>query len=159
VSFGTRRRDVETDPIVANHHLHLVALLFDLDPDVLRLGVLERVHHRLTGVVVQQERDRSRHIDLGDVGVEPHLRLARHLRKESLDRLSQPSAPERRSVQVTDQRADPIGRLVLRLLDLGGRLLSVVDPPSIEVLTCHVHLDRESEQQLSQIVVQERSDL
>src|SRR3990172_3456343 len=62
-------------------------------------------------------------------------------------------------MQVADQRTDPIRGLVLRLLDLGEHLLGLAYLPSVEVLARHVDLDREPEQELGKVVMQERRDL
>jgi len=95
VPLRTRRLDVEPDPVVAKHHLDLVALLFDRDPDVRRLRVLERVHHTLACVVVQQQCDRRRHVHLVDIGMESNVGFARHLDQEPADRLSEPGPAQR----------------------------------------------------------------
>jgi hypothetical protein len=63
--------------------------------------VLERVHHGLASVVIQEQGDRRRQLDLLDVGVEPDVGLAADLDEESVDRLFQTGAPERRPVQFT----------------------------------------------------------
>jgi len=94
VPLGARRLDVEPDPVVTQGHLDLVALLLDGDPDVRGLRVLERVHHALACVVIQQQGDRRRHVHLVDVGMEPNVGLARHLREEPTDRLSETGAPQ-----------------------------------------------------------------
>jgi hypothetical protein len=97
VPLGARRLDVEADPVVTQGHLDLVALLallLDGDPDVRRLRMLERVHYALSGVVVEQQGDRRRDVHLVDVGMEPNVGLARHLREEPTDRLSEPGAPQ-----------------------------------------------------------------
>jgi len=70
VALGTGGFHVEPHTVVADDHLDLVALLLDRDPDVRRVRVLERVHHALARVVVQQQRDRTGHVDLVDVGVQ-----------------------------------------------------------------------------------------
>jgi len=98
VSLGARRLDVEPDPVVTQNHLDLVPLLLDGDPDVRGVRVLEGVHHALPSVVVQQQGDRSRHVYLIDVGLEPNIGLARHLREEPTDRLSETGATQWRSV-------------------------------------------------------------
>jgi len=159
VPFRTRRLDVEADPVVAKDHLDLVALLLDRDPDVRRLRVLEGVHHTLACVVVQQQCDRRGHVHLVDIGVESNVGFARHLDEEPADRLSQTRPPEGRPVQVSDQGPDAIGRSVLRLLDLEEQFLRLIDLPRIEMPSSHVDLDREPEQELSKVVVKERSDL
>jgi len=118
VPFGARRLDVEPHPVVAQHHLDLVTLLLDGDPDVGGLRVLERIHHAFAGVVVKEQGDRRRHVHLVDIGMESNVGFARHLDEEPADRLSETRPPERRPVQVADQSPDAIRRSVLRLLDL-----------------------------------------
>ena len=154
-----RRLDVEPNTVVTKGHLHLVALLLDGDPDVRGLRVLEGVHHPFAGVVIQQQRDRRRHVHLVDVGMEPDIGFASHLHEEPTDRLSESRAPERRPVQVSDQRSDAFGCTVLRLLDLEQQLLGLIDLPRLEVPASDVDLDRKTEQELREVVVQERRDL
>ncbi|HET8527074.1 MAG TPA: hypothetical protein VFM81_10635, partial [Actinomycetota bacterium] len=120
--------------------------------------MLEPVHHTFFGVVVQQQGDRTRHVDLGDIGVELNL-IAREVDQETPDRLSQTRAPERRSVQVSDQGANAIRGSVLRLLDLEQKLLGLIDLAGPEMPPRHIDLDREAEQELREIVVQELGDL
>ena len=99
------------------------------------------------------------HVHLVDVGVESDVGFARHLDEEPADRLSQTRPPERRSVQVSDQGADAVGGSVLRLLDLEQELLGLVDLARVEMPARDVDLDREAEQELREVVVQERGDL
>jgi len=117
VALGPGGFHVESHAVVADDHLDLVALLLDRDPDVRRVRVLECVHHGLASVVVQQQRDRSRHVDLVDVGVELDV-VPRNVHQEAPDRLPQACTTERRSVQLSDQGANPVRGSVLRLLDL-----------------------------------------
>jgi len=62
-------------------------------------------------------------------------------------------------MEVPDQGADPLRRPILRVLDLGEELLRVGEVARVEMALGDVHLDRQTEQQLSEIVVQERGDL
>src|SRR4029453_12804862 len=91
--------------------------------------------------------------------MEPNVGLARHLREEPTDRLSETGAPQGRPVQVSDQSADTFGGAVLGLLDLDEQLLRVIDLAGFEVATCDVDLDRQPEQELREIVMEERRDL
>jgi len=120
--------------------------------------VLERVHHSLASVVIQQQRDRPGHVDLVDIGMELHV-VARHVDQEAPDRLPQPGTPERRAVQLSGQGAHALRGPVLRLLDLHQELLGLADLARVEMPPRYVDLDRESEQELREIVVQERRDL
>ena len=91
--------------------------------------------------------------------MEPNVGLARHLREEPTDRLSETGAPQWRPVQVSDQGADTFGGAVLGLLDLEEQLLGVIDLAGFEVAARDVHLDREPEQELREVVMEERRDL
>jgi hypothetical protein len=95
VSFGLQGLHVESDPVVAEHQLHLVALLRDRDPDVRGVRVLERVRHPFASVVVQEQGDRRRDLDLPDVRVEPDVGLPPDLGEEAVDRLLETGSPER----------------------------------------------------------------
>ena len=81
-------------------------------------GVLERVHHALARDVEDQQGDRRRQLDVLHVVVETDAGVAAHLVGERLERFGQAGGAERGSVQVTDQRADAIGGLLLRIADL-----------------------------------------
>ena len=96
---------------------HLVARLQG-HPDVRGARVLERVHHRLAGDVVDEQRDRRGKRELVDVGEEADARPAADVFREALQRLGQAGASERRAVQVTDERTHELVRLILRLADL-----------------------------------------
>jgi len=162
VPLGARRLDVEPDPVVTQDHLDLaalIALLLDSDPDVRGLRVIERVHHTLACVVIQQQGDRRRHVHLVDVRMEPYVGLARHLREEPTDRLSETGAPQWRPVQVSDQCADTFGGAVFGLFDLEQEFFRVINLPGFEMTTRHVHLDREAEQELREVVMKKRRDL
>jgi len=159
VALGAGRLHVEADPVVAQDHLDLVPLLRDRDPDIRRSSVLERVHHGLASVVVEEQRDRRRELDLLDVGVEPNVGLAPDLDEESMDRFLETGAPERRSVQFSGQGANAIGGSVLRVLDLEQHALGLVDLARFQVPPCNIDLDREAEQKLREVVVEEGGDL
>jgi hypothetical protein len=62
-------------------------------------------------------------------------------------------------VQVSDQRTDAIGRLLFRLADLVELCCDVLDLTLVEELARHVHLDRESEEHLREIVMEVPGDL
>src|SRR5262245_1639869 len=62
-------------------------------------------------------------------------------------------------MQVSDQGADAIRRPVLGLLDLEEQLLGLIDLAGVEMSPRDVHLDRQPEQELCEIVVEELRDL
>jgi hypothetical protein len=142
VTLGLGGVRVEPDAVVTQDELDLIAVLLDGQPHVRRLGVLERVHHSLARDVVQQQRDRGREVDLLDVGVEPDVGLSSGLCDEAAEGFPKSRATQRRSVQVADQRTDPIGRAVLRLLDVGKHFLGLGHLARVEVPTRDVDLDR-----------------
>jgi methylmalonyl-CoA mutase cobalamin-binding subunit len=155
MSLGFRSVDVEAGAIVTKKHLDLVSVLPDGDPHVVGVGVFQRVHDALTSDVIHEQSDRGREFDLVDVGgVEPNVGVvACHLRDEAPERFRQTSATERRTMQVSNERADAVRRAVLGVLDLAELFLDLVDLAARNVAPRHVHLDRESEQELGEIVV------
>jgi hypothetical protein len=60
VTFRRRSVDVEAVTVVAKDELDGVAVTLDGNPHVGRVGVLERVHHALAGVVIHEQGDRRR---------------------------------------------------------------------------------------------------
>src|SRR3954468_20004730 len=62
-------------------------------------------------------------------------------------------------MEFAHEPSDAIGGSVLRLLDLRERLLGLGELPGREVSACDVHLDRQPEQELREIVVEECGDL
>ena len=62
-------------------------------------------------------------------------------------------------MQVSDQRSDAIGRLLLRLADLVELPRNVLDPALLEELPGNVDLDREAEQDLCEVVMEIARDL
>src|SRR3990170_3605739 len=91
--------------------------------------------------------------------MDTHVRVSGGLSDEAVERLGQAGAPERRTVQVPDEGPDAIRGPVLRLLDLLERELGLVELPCRQVPSGDVDLDREPEQVLRQVVMQERRDL
>ncbi|HEX6331437.1 MAG TPA: hypothetical protein VF129_09165, partial [Actinomycetota bacterium] len=150
---------VEADAVIPQVELDLVSRLLDRQPHVARVSVLQGVHHSLAGDVVQQEGDRCWELHLVDVGVELHVGVPARLCDEAVDRLGNAGSPQRRTVQVPDQCADPIRGSVLRLLDVTEESLRFLQFAGIEMAARHVDLDREPEQKLREIVVQESGDL
>jgi hypothetical protein len=116
--FRPGRGGVETNAVVTELQHDVVVLFVHADPNVRRLRVLQRVHDSFARNVVQQQRDRGRHLDLLDVTVEPDARIATHFIGERLERLGQALGAERRSVKVPDQCPDAIRGVLLRLPDL-----------------------------------------
>src|SRR5207344_2733835 len=82
-----------------------------------------------------------------------------HLREEAADRLSKTGAPQGRPVQVSDQGTDTFGGAALGLLDLEQEFFRVIQLPGFEMTARDVHLYREAEQELREVVVEERRDL
>src|SRR5688500_15116215 len=62
-------------------------------------------------------------------------------------------------MQVPDERADPVRRLLLRLTDLVELEAHVVHLTLRQELACDIDLDRETEQHLSEVVVKVPGDL
>jgi hypothetical protein len=123
------------------------------------LRVLHRVHHAFAGDVIHEQRDRRRQIDVGDIPMEADRRVPADLIRERLEGFGESLCAERRSVQVSDQRADAIRRLLLRCADLVELRAHVVDLSLLEELARDVHLDREPEEDLREIVVKVAGDL
>jgi hypothetical protein len=155
MSLGFRSVDVEAGPVVTKEHLDLVSVLPDGDPHVVGVGVFQRVHDRLASNVIHEQGDRGRQLDLVDVGgVESNIGVvATHLRHEAPEGFCQTGATERRTVQVSNERADAVGCAVLGVFDFRELLLDLVDLAARSVTPSHVHLDRESEKELREIVV------
>jgi hypothetical protein len=144
MSLGFRSVDVEAGPVVTKEHLDLVSVLPDGDPHVVGVGVFQRVHDRLASNVIHEQGDRGRQLDLVDVGgVESNIGVvATNLGDEAPERFSQTSATERRTMQVSNERADAVRRAVLGVLDLAELFLDLVDLAARNVTPRHVHLDR-----------------
>ena len=62
-------------------------------------------------------------------------------------------------MQVADQRADAIGRVLLGFADLLELLARLHEVALVEQLARDVHLDREPEEHLGEVVVEVRRDL
>jgi hypothetical protein len=118
VTFGAGGFCIEADPVVLQCEDDVVVLLPDRDPHIPRLCVLERVHHSLSGDVVDEQRDRRGKIDVLDVAMEADRRVTADFVGEGLERLGEPSRPKRGTMQISDQRSDAIGGLLLRVTDL-----------------------------------------
>src|SRR3990170_2196781 len=91
--------------------------------------------------------------------MDTHVRVSGSLSDEAVERLGQAGAAERRTVQVPDEGSDAIRGPVLRLLDLLERELGLVELACRQMPSGDVDLDREPEQVLCKVVVQERCDL
>jgi hypothetical protein len=155
MSLGFRSVDVEAGPVVTKKHLDLVSVLPDGDPHVVGVGVFQRVHDGLASDVIHEQGDRGRQLDLVDVGgVESNIGVvATHLGDEAPERFRQTGATERRTMQVSNERADAVGRSVLGVFDFRKLLLDLVDLAARNVTPRDVHLDRQSKQELGEIVV------
>jgi hypothetical protein len=86
VPFGSWRFGIEANAVITDHHLDFVTMLLNRDPDVPSHGVLESIHDRLAGIVVQQEGNRRWQVHFRDLGVKPNIRVAADLGEEPLDR-------------------------------------------------------------------------
>jgi hypothetical protein len=155
MSLGLRSVDVEAGPVVTKEHLDLVSVLPDGYPHVAGVGVFQRVHDGLASNVIHEQGDRRRQFDLVDVGgVKPNVGVvATHLRDEAPERFRQTGATERRTMQVSNERADAVGCAVLGVFDLAELLLDLVDLAARNMTPSHIHLDGEAEKELSEIVV------
>ena len=118
VTFGTGGFCVEADPVVPQGENDVVVLLPNRDPHIPRLCVLERIHHSLSGDVVHEQRDRRRQIDVLDVAMEADRGIPADFVGEGFERLGEPFRSEWGTMQISDQRSDAIGRLLLRVTDL-----------------------------------------
>ena len=85
--------------------------------------------------------------------------IATDLVGERLECLGEPLGPQRRPVQVSDQRTDAVGGLLLGLADLLELIANRRDVVLLEELARHVDLDREPEEHLRQVVVEVPGDL
>jgi hypothetical protein len=70
VSLRTGRARVEPETVVPEAQDDVVVLLANGDPDVPRLRMLHGVHHAFPRDVVDEQRDRRRKIDVGDITME-----------------------------------------------------------------------------------------
>jgi hypothetical protein len=78
---------------------------------------------------------------------------------ERFEGFREPLRPQRGSVEVSDQRPDPIRRLLLRLADLVELRAHVVGLSLLEQLAGHVDLDRQAKEHLREIVMEVARDL
>jgi hypothetical protein len=108
VTFGAGGVRVEADPVVLQAQHDVVVVLTNRDPRIPGLCMLERIHHALTGDVIDEQRDRGGEIDVLDVAMEADGRIAADLLGERLERLRQSLCPEWGSMQISDERADPV---------------------------------------------------
>ena len=76
------------------------------------------------------------------VPVEPDVRITPDLVGERLERLGQTSGAEGRTVQVADQRTDPIRRLLLGFADLVELHADVIDIALVQQFSGDIHLQR-----------------
>jgi hypothetical protein len=159
VTFGAGGFGVEADPVVLQCENDVVVFLANRDPHVSRLCMLERIHHALTADVVHEQRDRGRQIDVFDVAMEADRGIPTDFVGEGLERLGEPPRPERRSMQISDERSDAIRRLLLRVTDLVELRGDVLRLSFLEKLPGHVDLDRKSEEHLREVVVEVPRDL
>jgi hypothetical protein len=86
---------IEADTIVQEHEDDVVVVLADGDRDLRRAGVFEGVHHAFASDVEDQERDRSRKVDVLDVSMEGDPRIAADLVGERFEGLRQTLRAER----------------------------------------------------------------
>jgi len=110
--------------------------------------VLHRVHHAFACDVEDQQRDRRRQVDLLDIVVEADAGVAADLVGEGLERFGQSGRAKWRSVQVADQRPDPVRGLLLGVLDLLELIAELFEVLLVEHLARYVDLEREPEQNL-----------
>ena len=126
VALGTGCGGVEPDAVVTELQLDLLTGLSHHDPQVGGLRVLEGVHDALAGDVIDEQGDRGRQRDLLHVGVEHDAGIAALFLDERLEGLAKSLGSQRTSVEVADERTDPVGGLLLRLPDLLELLEGVV---------------------------------
>jgi len=73
IAVADRRVHVEARSVVPNpQHDVPTQILGDVDPDIRRFSVLDRVHHALTSDMKHQEGHRRRELDLIRAVVEPN---------------------------------------------------------------------------------------
>jgi hypothetical protein len=95
VTLRARRFRVEPHPVVLETEDDVLAFFADPDPHVPRLRVLHRVHHTFPRDVIDEQRDRSRQIDVGDIAMEADRGVPAHFIRERLERLGEPLRSER----------------------------------------------------------------
>jgi hypothetical protein len=159
VALGPWSGGVEADAVVCQLEFDLVLDLADRDPDLRRLRVFQCVHHALAGDVEHEEGDRRRQVDVLNVAMEGDTRVAADLIRERLEGFGETASAEWRPVQVADQGADPVGRLLFGLSDLLELLADLGDVALLKELAGDIDLDREAEQDLRQVVVEVSGDL
>ena len=159
VPLGTGRFRVEPHPVVLQAEDDVVILLLHRDPHVPRLRVLHRVHHAFPGDVVHEQCDRGGQIDVGDIAMEADRGILADLVRERLECFGEPPRSERGSMQISDQGADAVRRLLLRLADLVELHADVFGLALLEELARDVDLDRQPEEHLREIVVEVAGDL
>ncbi len=121
--------------------------------------MLQSIEDRLAGDLEDQQRDRRRQIEVLDVPLELHARVAPDLVRERLERLRETLRAERGAVQLPDERADPVRGLLLRLADLLELLTEIHEVVLVEELARDVDLEAEPEQHLCEVVMEIAGDL
>ena len=159
VTLGAGGFRIEADPVVFQGEDDVIVFLANSDPHISRLRMLERIHHALAADVVHEQRDRGRQIDVLHVAMEADRGIPTDFVGEGLERLGEPSRPEGGSMQIPDERADPIGCLLLRVTDLVELSGDVFCLSLLEELPGDVDLDREPEEHLREIIVEVPRDL
>src|SRR5439155_720344 len=107
----------------------------------------------------QEEGDRGGEVHVLHVAVELNVGFTPDLIGEGLQGLGQALGAQRRTVQISDQRADAIGGVLLGLADLVELVADLRQVALLEKLPRDVDLNRKAEQHLRQVVVEVAGDL
>jgi hypothetical protein len=142
VALGTGSAGIEPRTVVVQLEHDVLALFGDRHRHVGRVGVLDRVHDAFARDVEDEQSDRRGELDVLHIPVEPDVGITPDLVGERLERLGQTSGAEGRTVQVADQRTDPIRRLLLRFADLVELHADVIDIAFIQQFSGDIHLQR-----------------
>jgi len=159
VALGSGSVRIEPRAVVLQLQHDVLTLLGDRHRHVGRIGVLDGVHDALACDVEHEQGDRRRQIDVLHVPMEPDVRIAPDLVRERLERVREAFGAEGRTVQVPDQRTDPIRRLLLRLTDLVQLLTHVIDIAPVQELSSDIDLEGKAEQDLGEVVMEIPGDL
>jgi hypothetical protein len=159
VTFRAGCLRVEPDSVVLEAENDVVVFLADRDPHVSWLGVLEGVHHSLASDVVHEQRDRGGELDVLDVAVEADRGITPYFVGKGLECFCETLRPQWRTMQISDERTDPVRRLLLRVTDLVELHSHVVRLTLLQQLAGNVDLNGESEQHLGEVVMEVPGDL
>ena len=99
---------VEADAVVLEAQHDVLVFLANREPHVPGLRVFEGVHHALASDVIHEQGDRGRELDVLHVAMESDRGVAADLVGEGFESLRETLRSERRTMQDSDERPDPV---------------------------------------------------